>query len=259
MSRAHCWSPRLNPRDHPRLYRFDPISELPLGVPATVVASRNDPLMRLARARSLAKHWRAGFIDLGAAGHVNLASGFGPWPAGLMLRDDLIRRAAVPQTDERTDDFTPRPEPAPPIMIGRKGGRAAGEPLHSSLSASSFQRRDPRLQRGIFLARLLRHRAHRVELLARDEVRGRPASGRSCPSSRSRPRSWRPGPRPSRWSSVATCRRRTCCLVCIAASWLGFDPIWARAPAVRKPERRAAVDFARPEPRKPPRPAARRA
>jgi predicted alpha/beta hydrolase family esterase len=88
-----------DPRDHPRIYRFDPVSELPLGVPATVVASQNDPLMSLARARSLARHWKAGFIDLGMAGHINRAAGFGPWPAGLMLRDDLISRANASRTE----------------------------------------------------------------------------------------------------------------------------------------------------------------
>ena len=70
---------------------------MPLGVPATVVASQNDPLMSIARAKSLAKHWKAGFIDLGMVGHINLASGYGAWPAGLMLRDDLIGRSGVPQ------------------------------------------------------------------------------------------------------------------------------------------------------------------
>ena len=86
-----------DPKDHPRIYRFDPISEMPLGVPATVVASQNDPLMSLSRAKSLARHWKAGFIDLGMAGHINLASGYGAWPAGLMLRDDLIGRSGVLQ------------------------------------------------------------------------------------------------------------------------------------------------------------------
>ena len=86
-----------DPVDHPRIYRFDPISELPLGVPAIVVASQNDPVMRLPRAKALARYWKAGFIDLGMVGHINLASGFGPWPAGLTLRDELIGRAAVPQ------------------------------------------------------------------------------------------------------------------------------------------------------------------
>lgn len=88
-----------DPKDHPRIYRFDPITEMPLGVPATVVASQNDPLMTLARAKALARYWQAGFMDLGMAGHINLASGFGPWPAGLMLRDDLIGRANAPQSE----------------------------------------------------------------------------------------------------------------------------------------------------------------
>jgi predicted alpha/beta hydrolase family esterase len=81
-----------DPKDHRRIYRFDPISEAPLPVPATAVISQNDPLMAHARARSLAKAWKAGVVDLGMAGHINLEAGFGPWPLGLQLRDALLGR-----------------------------------------------------------------------------------------------------------------------------------------------------------------------
>jgi uncharacterized protein len=81
-----------DPVDHPRLYRFNPISERALGVPATVVISQNDPLMNHARAKDLARGWKAKVIDMGLAGHINLAAGYGPWPMGFDLRDDLIRR-----------------------------------------------------------------------------------------------------------------------------------------------------------------------
>lgn len=84
-----------DPADHKRIFRFDPISERPLGVTATVVYSRNDPLMAAGRARGLALSWKAGRIDLGEAGHINLASGYGPWPLGLQLRDALLGRAVA--------------------------------------------------------------------------------------------------------------------------------------------------------------------
>ncbi len=84
-----------DPVDHPRIYRFDPVSELALGVPATVVISQNDPLMSQVRAKSLAKAWKARVIDLGMAGHINLAADYGPWPLGFALRDDLVRRGQV--------------------------------------------------------------------------------------------------------------------------------------------------------------------
>jgi hypothetical protein len=77
-----------------RIGHFGPIPEQPVGVPATVVASRNDPWMGFARASGLAQAWVAGLVDLGHAGHINVASGFGPWPEGKALRDDLILKTA---------------------------------------------------------------------------------------------------------------------------------------------------------------------
>jgi predicted alpha/beta hydrolase family esterase len=65
-----------------------------LSVPTTVVASRSDPWIDLEQAKSLASDWGAQFVDLGDAGHIDEASGFGPWPGGIGLRDDLIVRAS---------------------------------------------------------------------------------------------------------------------------------------------------------------------
>lgn len=73
-----------------RIDRFGPIPERPLGVPALVVASRNDPWMRYARAASLARSWDADLVDMGLSGHINAASGFGPWLGGKWLRDELL-------------------------------------------------------------------------------------------------------------------------------------------------------------------------
>lgn len=78
-----------------RIALFGPILEAPLGVPATVVASRNDPWMRFSRVNALSRSWKADLVDLGFAGHINVETGYGPWAGGKWLRDDLLRRAAL--------------------------------------------------------------------------------------------------------------------------------------------------------------------
>jgi predicted alpha/beta hydrolase family esterase len=75
-----------------RIGQFGPIPAAPLGVPATVVASRNDPWMHFARASSLSRSWKADLVDLGFAGHINVDAGYGPWAGGKWLRDDLLQR-----------------------------------------------------------------------------------------------------------------------------------------------------------------------
>lgn len=82
-----------NPETSQRLAAFAGLPDCPLGVPATVVASRNDPWMGFAQSSALATTWRADLVDLGFAGHINSASGYGPWPAALALRDALAARA----------------------------------------------------------------------------------------------------------------------------------------------------------------------
>lgn len=72
-----------------RIQGFGRIPEIGLGVPAIVAASRNDPWMEQERARDLSEAWDADFIDMGVGGHINVASGYGPWPEGRALRDLL--------------------------------------------------------------------------------------------------------------------------------------------------------------------------
>lgn len=84
------------PAGHDRIGAFAPIDETPMDVPAAVVASRNDPWMTFARSAALARSWGAELVDAGFAGHINVASGFGPWPAGIALRDALSRRTLRP-------------------------------------------------------------------------------------------------------------------------------------------------------------------
>lgn len=73
-----------------RIAAFGPLPAAPLPVPAMVVASRNDPWMDFTASRRLAAAWGAAFRDMGQAGHINVESGFGPWPEGMRLRDRLL-------------------------------------------------------------------------------------------------------------------------------------------------------------------------
>lgn len=75
---------------------FAPIARRPLPFPSIVVASTNDPYMTIERARALAKAWGAEFVEAGACGHINVASGFGPWPETMVFLDMLIARCRAP-------------------------------------------------------------------------------------------------------------------------------------------------------------------
>ena len=68
---------------------FAPIPRHTLAFPAIVAASSDDPFMGLERARGLAMDWGARFVTLGACGHLNQASGHGPWPRGEALLAEL--------------------------------------------------------------------------------------------------------------------------------------------------------------------------
>lgn len=67
-----------------------PLSRLPY--PALVVASRDDPRVKMARAREFAQAWGADFADIGEAGHIGSAAGLGMWPTGLLLLGGLLAR-----------------------------------------------------------------------------------------------------------------------------------------------------------------------
>lgn len=58
-----------------------------------VAASRNDPLARYQRAAGLAKDWGSSLVDLGEVGHLNPASGFGPWPRAHAFIETLSSQA----------------------------------------------------------------------------------------------------------------------------------------------------------------------
>ncbi len=63
---------------------FNNIPMDPLPFPSVLVASNNDPFATPEEQAALAKAWGAELVDAGARGHINTASGHGPWPEGLM-------------------------------------------------------------------------------------------------------------------------------------------------------------------------------
>jgi uncharacterized protein len=74
---------------HPGRIQFGRMPRRRLPFPAIVVASRNDPYMPWITTREYAGIWGAGIVDLGYAGHINVASGFGRWTEGYALASGL--------------------------------------------------------------------------------------------------------------------------------------------------------------------------
>jgi hypothetical protein len=71
---------------------FAPLPQVPLPFPSTLVASASDPYCTLERAKLLAEAWGSKLVEAGDAGHINPASGHGPWPDGLLHFGGLLRR-----------------------------------------------------------------------------------------------------------------------------------------------------------------------
>ena len=58
----------------------DYFHQLSIDVPTTLMISENDPWLAYVDALQLAQAWKLTPINLGTVGHVNVASGFGPFP-----------------------------------------------------------------------------------------------------------------------------------------------------------------------------------
>jgi uncharacterized protein len=63
---------------------FADLPREPLPFPSVLVASHTDPHSTLEEAADLALAWGAQMVEAGDAGHINEASGHGPWPEGIM-------------------------------------------------------------------------------------------------------------------------------------------------------------------------------
>lgn len=83
-------------RLHPGVIDFGAMPERPLPFPSLAVGSRNDPYMAFDRLHHHASLWGSGVVDLGHAGHINIASGFGRWAGGYDLLAALRAGALRP-------------------------------------------------------------------------------------------------------------------------------------------------------------------
>ncbi|MTD14243.1 alpha/beta fold hydrolase [Nakamurella sp. YIM 132087] len=64
---------------------FVPLTPRPLGIPALLLASSDDPYCSLERAEEFGAGWGVTTLDVGPLGHINSASGLGDWSTGRHL------------------------------------------------------------------------------------------------------------------------------------------------------------------------------
>lgn len=69
---------------------WSPMPLAPIPFPTIVVASTDDEYVSAGRARTFAAAWGSRLVMIGAAGHINSASGLGDWPAGRALLAELL-------------------------------------------------------------------------------------------------------------------------------------------------------------------------
>jgi len=85
-----------NPSIRPKhLMTFGPYPREPLPFPSVVVASTNDGFCEKKVAADMANAWGSLFIDAGENGHLNAESGHGPWPEGLLVFAEFMKRLSV--------------------------------------------------------------------------------------------------------------------------------------------------------------------
>ncbi|MGE0230928.1 MAG: RBBP9/YdeN family alpha/beta hydrolase [Flavobacteriaceae bacterium] len=76
----------------PALKAFQPTPTGPLPFPSILIASRDDPYCDFETAADMALDWGSELADAGNAGHINIDSGHGPWPEGMMMFARLLTR-----------------------------------------------------------------------------------------------------------------------------------------------------------------------
>ena len=75
---------------------FSPVPYTTLPYKSIVVGSSNDPFCAGRLSSAYARSWGSQYVRLPDAGHINIESGFGPWPMGKLLLDSLLSSLTVP-------------------------------------------------------------------------------------------------------------------------------------------------------------------
>ncbi len=91
---AHYWpdtgGERWPPKNGPGGFDCMPMNKL--AFPAHLIVANNDLYCSYARAEKLAGAWGATLADAGETGHINVVSGHGPWPEGLLQFGQFLAR-----------------------------------------------------------------------------------------------------------------------------------------------------------------------
>jgi predicted alpha/beta hydrolase family esterase len=80
-----------DPERRAHLADFAPVPYQLLPYRSVLVASSNDPYCPIRLAGAYARAWGSEFVRLQNAGHINVESGYGPWPLGFALLQSLIQ------------------------------------------------------------------------------------------------------------------------------------------------------------------------
>jgi predicted alpha/beta hydrolase family esterase len=88
-------------RSHKRRVGFPsmPVQRLPFA--SIIVASETDPYMDFESACRFAALWGSGLVNAGSAGHINVASGHGRWPAAYAMASAFVAGIATHHTGRK--------------------------------------------------------------------------------------------------------------------------------------------------------------
>lgn len=80
------WPPKMGPRG------FEKMPENKLPFASELIVASNDLYCAYSRAEMLADKWGASLRNAGETGHINVASGHGPWPEGLLQFGQFLKQ-----------------------------------------------------------------------------------------------------------------------------------------------------------------------
>ncbi len=110
--------PTAEGQAHPPALLSRVLPRAPLGLPIRMIASRTDPWLSFEAASFWATRWGAKLIDLGDAGHINVAAGFGAWPQVLVELTTLkYSSGAVKQFSLRQRPLATQTVQAPTAVV----------------------------------------------------------------------------------------------------------------------------------------------
>lgn len=85
-------NPSLRPK---HLMTFGPYPREPFPFPSVVISSQNDPFCSHEVAGDMANAWGSLLVDARENGHIDETSGHGPWPDGLMVFANFMKKLSA--------------------------------------------------------------------------------------------------------------------------------------------------------------------